>query len=82
MLGERGAHVIAEHPVGASATGDGLIVASFDPRDRDMQVAVSRVEPGQALYGDSEARPTRVVAAARLLRWEARALMRRFAGER
>ncbi len=38
---DAGAHVIAEHTVGESASGDGLIAVSFDPRDKDFTVPVS-----------------------------------------
>lgn len=37
-----GGHVIAEHGILESYNGDGLIVASFDKRDKDFLVAVSR----------------------------------------
>lgn len=36
-----GAHIIAEHDVHESYSGDGLIAASFSPEDKDLQVAVS-----------------------------------------
>src|SRR4051794_40148466 len=36
-----GAHVIAEHSVSESCSGDGLICASSDPRDRDLSAEVS-----------------------------------------
>jgi hypothetical protein len=49
-----GAHVIAEHTVGESYSGDGLIAVSFDPRDRDLTVEVSRARAGDSLFGDLE----------------------------
>lgn len=45
-----GAHVIAEHTPGESVSGDGLLVASFDRRDRDLTVLVSRAPAGSALF--------------------------------
>ena len=39
-----GAHIIAEHSTDESCSGDGLIVASLDQRDRDLRVELSRVE--------------------------------------
>jgi predicted O-methyltransferase YrrM len=83
ILKKHRAHVVAEHPVEASASGDGLIVASFDHRDRDLHVELSRVEPRDALYRDAETRgPGRPRAAVRMLRWEASALIRRAGGGR
>ena len=35
-----------------SYSGDGLIVASFDPRDRDLEIPVSRARVGSTLFGD------------------------------
>jgi hypothetical protein len=37
-----GGHVIAEHGILESYNGDGLIVASFDKRDKDFLVEVSK----------------------------------------
>ncbi|MEN3273919.1 MAG: hypothetical protein V7636_2680 [Actinomycetota bacterium] len=52
LLRELGAHVITEHTVAESFTGDGLIVASFDQRDRDMSVLTSHCRVGDSLFGD------------------------------
>lgn len=49
-----GAHVIVEHTVRESCSGDGLIVASLDPRDRDLQVTVSRARAQDSLFGDAD----------------------------
>lgn len=49
-----GAHVIAEHTVGESYSGDGLIAVSFDERDRDMSVAVSHARAKESLFGELE----------------------------
>lgn len=52
LLRELGAHVLVEHTVAESYSGDGLIVASFDERDRDLQVATSRCRVGDSWFGD------------------------------
>jgi FkbM family methyltransferase len=52
LLRELGAHVIVEHTVAESYSGDGLIVASFDPQDRDLHVATSRCRVGDSWFGD------------------------------
>ncbi|GGF11280.1 FkbM family methyltransferase [Subtercola lobariae] len=54
LLIESGAHIIAEHSVGESASGDGLIVVSFDPRDSDFVVPVSHVRARDSLFGELE----------------------------
>jgi hypothetical protein len=51
-----GAHIIAEHSVSESYSGDGLIVASFDPRDRDMTVDLSHNRSRNSLFGEWEPR--------------------------
>lgn len=53
ILRGHGAHLIAEHSVEESASGDGLIAASLDPRDRDLTVEVSRVDPARSLFAHS-----------------------------
>lgn len=45
-----GGHVIAAHTVAESYSGDGLIVASFDDRDRDLVVPVSRNHTDRSLF--------------------------------
>lgn len=52
LLQELGAHVVTEHTVAESFTGDGLIVVSFDERDRDLTVLTSRCRVGDSLFGD------------------------------
>jgi hypothetical protein len=52
LLRELGAHVIVEHTVAESYSGDGLIVVSFDDRDRDLQVVTSRCRVGSSWFGD------------------------------
>ena len=49
-----GAHVIAEHTVSESFSGDGLIVASFDPRDNELTVELSHARARQSLFGEPE----------------------------
>ena len=49
-----GAHVIAEHSISESCSGDGLIAASMDPRDRDLSVEVSHVRSRDSLFGEPE----------------------------
>jgi hypothetical protein len=60
LLRSLGAHVIAEHTVAESCSGDGLIAVAFDPRDRDLVVPVSHVRAVDSLFGD----PMHDVAAA------------------
>lgn len=47
-----GGHVVAEHTVAESYSGDGLVAVSFDPQDRDLTVEVSRCRAGDSLFGD------------------------------
>jgi FkbM family methyltransferase len=54
FLQEAGAHLIAEHSVSESCSGDGLIVASLDPRDADLRVDVSVVRARDSLFGELE----------------------------
>ncbi|MCW2606214.1 MAG: FkbM family methyltransferase [Frankiales bacterium] len=54
-LQELGGHVVAEHTVGESCSGDGLVVVSFDPSDCDLVVHTSRVRQGDSLFGPLEA---------------------------
>jgi FkbM family methyltransferase len=53
-LTDAGAHVIAEHTVGESFSGDGLIAVSFDERDKDFRVPVSRARYRESLFGEVE----------------------------
>lgn len=50
FLAEHGAHVIASHTVAESYSGDGVIVASFDPADDDLQVEMSINHTDQSLF--------------------------------
>jgi len=53
-LASCGAHLIVEHSVGESFSGDGLVVASFDDRDHDMRIEVSRARHVDSLFGELE----------------------------
>lgn len=51
-LRELGAHIVAEHTVSESFSGDGLVVASMDPRDRDLHVELSHARARDSLFGE------------------------------
>lgn len=53
-LKDAGAHIVAEHTISESCSGDGLIVAAFEPRDRDLQVPVTHVRARDSLFGEVE----------------------------
>ncbi len=50
FFGELGAHIIAEHTVGESFSGDGLIAVAFDQRDADLVVHTSFARQGTAIF--------------------------------
>jgi FkbM family methyltransferase len=50
LLQGLGAHIVAAHTVAESFSGDGLIVASFDSRDRDLVVELSRSNDGLSIF--------------------------------
>jgi len=52
LLQELGGHILVEHTVAESFTGDGLIVVSFDPDDRDLTIVTSRCRVQDSLFGD------------------------------
>jgi FkbM family methyltransferase len=52
LLRSLDAHVITEHTIGESFSGDGLVVVSFDDRDRDLEVVVPHARVGDSLFGD------------------------------
>jgi len=54
LLESAGGHVIAEHGITESYSGDGLVAVSFDDRDRDLRVRVSRVRARRSLFGEVE----------------------------
>ncbi|GIL39157.1 FkbM family methyltransferase [Roseiterribacter gracilis] len=50
-----GGRILAEHSVAESASGDGLIVASFDARDADMApITISHIRARDTLFGELE----------------------------
>lgn len=52
---ELGGRILADHSVAESASGDGLVVASFDPRDTEMApVPISHVRARDSLFGELE----------------------------
>ena len=54
LLVNAGAHIIVEHSVSESYSGDGLIAASFDPQDSDFTVEVSYNRASASLFGGLE----------------------------
>lgn len=54
LLTEMGAHIIAEHTVGESYSGDGLIAVAFDEADFDLHVHTSVARQGDSLFGPLE----------------------------
>lgn len=54
LLTDAGGHVISEHTVGESVSGDGLIVVSFDDRDRDLEVPISYARYRDSMFGELE----------------------------
>jgi FkbM family methyltransferase len=50
-LAAHGAHILVEHTVQESSSGDGLIVASTDARDADVRIDVSRARARDTLFG-------------------------------
>jgi hypothetical protein len=63
VIEESGGHVIAEHSISESFSGDGLIVASFHELDRDFVVEVSRARAKDSLFGEWEPRIQKIQAA-------------------
>src|SRR4029077_5199242 len=52
LLRDAGAHIIAQHTVSESCSGDGLIAVSLDPRDTGFLVDVSTVAARDSLFGE------------------------------
>jgi FkbM family methyltransferase len=52
LFGDLGAHVVAEHTVAESYSGDGLVCVSFEAGDRDLTAPISRARAGESLFGD------------------------------
>jgi FkbM family methyltransferase len=66
LLRDAGAHVIAEHTVSESYSGDGLIAVSFDQRDGDVTVPVSFARAKESLFGEVEFDLARAITEARV----------------
>jgi len=54
FLKSKGAHIIAEHSVSESYSGDGLIAASLDPRDLDLVANISHARARESIFGEVE----------------------------
>lgn len=54
LVRQLGGHVVAEHTVLESFSGDGLVVASFDDADRDFRIELSRARTTHALFPSGE----------------------------
>jgi FkbM family methyltransferase len=54
LVRDLGGHVVAEHTVLESFSGDGLMVASFDPVDADFGIELSRARTSEALFPSGE----------------------------
>lgn len=54
ILAGYGAHILVEHTVHESSSGDGLIVASLDKRDAGVTIDVSRTRAADTLFGPLE----------------------------
>ncbi len=50
ILKDCGAHIIAEHSVAESFSGDGLIAVSFKPEDADFTVPISYCRASESLF--------------------------------
>ena len=53
-LKDHGAHILCEHTVNESYSGDGLIVASFMAQDRTRTISVSHGRQSQSLFRELE----------------------------
>jgi FkbM family methyltransferase len=53
-LQEHGAHIICEHAVSESFSGDGLIVASFSAQDAGFSFEISHARPSESLFRELE----------------------------
>lgn len=75
LIRAAGGHVISEHTVGESFSGDGLIAASFDERDKDLEVPVSYARGRDSLFGELEYDLAAVTAERDALRREIDAML-------
>jgi FkbM family methyltransferase len=62
LVSAAGVHVIAEHTVSESFSGDGLIVASLDRRDFDLSLDLSLARARDSLFGEVEPDLARALA--------------------
>jgi hypothetical protein len=51
-----GGHIVAEHSVSESFSGDGLVVAAFWPRDAEFTVDLPHARSVESLFGEWEPR--------------------------
>ena len=56
FLTQNGAHIILEHSVSESYSGDGFILASFDEVDKNLQIPISYNRSRNSLFGEWEPR--------------------------
>jgi FkbM family methyltransferase len=54
ILNAAGAHLVAEHSVAESCSGDGLIVAAMLPDDRDLRAQTTILRARDTLFGELE----------------------------
>ncbi len=51
---ENGGHIITDHGILESCSGDGLIVASFYSEDRELKIEVSKIKTSESLFREYE----------------------------
>jgi FkbM family methyltransferase len=56
LLIQNGAHIILEHSVAESYSGDGLILASFEEEDKSLEIPISYNRSKNSLFGEWEPR--------------------------
>ncbi len=56
LLIENGAHILSEHSVSESYSGDGFILASFNEADKNLQIPISYNRSRNSLFGEWEPR--------------------------
>ena len=56
LLIRNGAHIILEHSVSESYSGDGFILASFEEEDRSLEIPISYNRSKNSLFGEWEPR--------------------------
>jgi FkbM family methyltransferase len=53
-LKDKGAYILCEHSVNESYSGDGLVVASFDPQDVGFTIEISHARQSRSLFRELE----------------------------